>query len=108
MGKPPSLPRRGLSGIQTMSDLVTETSNPQRKYLKLAMLSMERVRRGKERTSAQERVRDIDRRTAEIDASRRELLRLAQEECDLEEPEHESRGTRRSPGRPPGGLKLKY
>jgi len=69
-------PRRGLNDIRTMSDMLTETSNPQRKFLKLAMLSMEKVRRGKERESARCRIEDIDARTAEIEAESESLLQL--------------------------------
>ena len=61
-------PRRGLRDVRTMSDLLSETSNPQRKYLKLAMLAMEKTRRGKERQSARLRIEDIDGRLAEIEA----------------------------------------
>ena len=53
-----------------MSELVTETSNPQRKYLKLAMLAMEKVRRGKERKSARRRIEGIDSRLVEIEAQK--------------------------------------
>jgi len=69
-------PRRGLRDIRTMSDLLTETSNPQRKFLKLAMLAMEKVRRSKERKSARQRIEDTDSRLAEVDAESEKLLRL--------------------------------
>ena len=69
-------PRKGLNAIRTMSDLLTETSNPQKKFLKLAMLAMEKVRRGKERESARRRIGDIDGRMAEIKAEKRALLEL--------------------------------
>ena len=73
-----SKPGRGLSDIRTMSDMLTETSNPQRKFLKLAMLSMEKVRRGNERESARCRIEDIDARTAEIEAESENLMQLVE------------------------------
>jgi len=70
--------RRGLNDIRTMSDMLTETSNPQRKFLKMAMLSMEKARRGKERESARKRIEDIDTRTVEIEAETENLLQLVE------------------------------
>ena len=71
-------PRRGLNDIRTMSDMLTETSNPQRKFLKLAMLSMEKARRGKERESARCRIEDIDARAAEIEVETESLMQLVE------------------------------
>lgn len=108
MSVPSSARRKGLSNIRTMSDSITETSEPQRKFLKLAVLSMEKVRRGKERETAQTRIGDIDRRAAEIDAERRELLRSALEGIDHERCKSDVRLGRGSTpqGRP--GFNLKY
>jgi len=77
-----SKPHRGLTDIRTMSDLTTETSNPQRKFLKLAMLAMERIRRGKEKASARHRIEDIDARFAEIEAETKSLMQLVNAEGD--------------------------
>jgi len=82
MAGPRSKPRRGLTDIRTMSDLTTETSNPQRKFLKLAMLSMERIRRGKEKASAYHRIEDINGRLTEIEAETKSLMQLINAEGD--------------------------
>ena len=67
---------KGLQAIRSMSGLVTETSHPHRKFLKLAILAMEQARRGKERASAQHRIENIDVRLAEIEAETKDLLQV--------------------------------
>jgi len=51
-----SIPSRGLQDIHTMSERISEADNPQRKYLALAMLELEKARRNKEKQSAIQRV----------------------------------------------------
>lgn len=102
-------PRRGLTDIRTMSDLLSETSNPQRKFLKLAMLAMEKTRRGKERKSARLRIEDIDSRLAEIEAESESLQRLvgvggSGESSDTSTPPPRPK----PPHRSGGGFKLRY
>jgi hypothetical protein len=92
-----------------MSDLLSETSNPQRKYLKLAMLAMEKVRRGKERKSARLRIEDIDGRLAEIEAESGSLRRLvgvggSGESSDTSSPPPQPK----PPHRSAGGFKFRY
>lgn len=67
---------KGLQCIRTMSGLVTELSHPHRKFLKLAMLTMEQARRGKERDAAKNRIETIDVRLAEIEAESKDLLQV--------------------------------
>tara|TARA_B110000259_G_scaffold180225_1_gene220682 strand:+ start:1601 stop:1924 length:324 start_codon:yes stop_codon:yes gene_type:complete len=67
---------KGLQAIRSMSGLITETSHPHRKFLKLAILAMEQARRGKEKTSAKNRVETIDARLAEIESESKDLLQL--------------------------------
>lgn len=67
---------KGLQTIRSMSGLVTETSHPHRKFLKLAILAMEQARRGKERKAAKNRIETIDVRLAEIEAESKELLQV--------------------------------
>lgn len=102
-------PRRGLRDIRTMSDLLSETSNPQRKFLKLAMLAMEQTRRGKERKSARLRIEDIDNRLAEIEAESETLRRLvgmggSGESGDTSTPPPQPKPSHRSAG----GFKFRY
>ena len=67
---------KGLQAIRSMSGLVTETSHPHRKFLKLAILAMEQARRDKEKTSAKNRIETIDARLAEIEAESKDLLQV--------------------------------
>jgi len=75
-----SKPIRGLQDIRTMSERISHTDNPQRKYLTLAMLELEKARRNKERQSAGQRVENIDRRVGEIEEEQASLLAAAEAE----------------------------
>jgi len=108
MAVPQSSPGRGLRDIRTMSDLLTETSNPQRKFLKLAMLAMERARRGRERESACKRTRDIDTRLSEIEGETKALMQIVTAEEDGDAPEARRDGPGLPVQKPRPGLKFKY
>ncbi len=99
---------KGLQSIRSMSDLVTETSNPQRKFLKLAILAMETVRRGKERASAKHRVEDIDDRLVEIEAETEDLLQMCNASGSSKLGEAPTFQKKASPRRVRGGIKLRY
>lgn len=75
-----SRPSKGLQDIRTMSERISEADNPQRKYLTLAMLELEKVRRNKEKQSASQRVESIKRRVAEIEEEQVDLLAAAEAE----------------------------
>jgi hypothetical protein len=99
-----------------MSDLLTETSNPQRKFLKLAMLAMEKTRKGKERKSATHRIEDIDGRLAEIETQTGDLLEVvtagrnaasSAEEKGTQAPRAPN-GPRAAPRSRTRGLRLRY
>ena len=59
-------PPRTVQDIRTMSERISDTDNPQRKYLALAMLELEKARRNKEKLSASQRVANIDQRLTDI------------------------------------------
>ena len=75
-----SVPRRGVQDIRTMSERINDVDNPQRKYLTLAMLALEKARRSKEKQSANQRAANIDQRLAEINVEQTDLLAAAQAE----------------------------
>jgi hypothetical protein len=75
-----SIPRRGVQDIRTMSERINDADNPQRKYLTLAMLALEKARRSKEKLSANQRAANIDQRLAEINLEQADLLAAAQAE----------------------------
>lgn len=102
-----SKPRRSLQDIRSMTDLVSETKNPQRKYLKLAVLEMEKTRRGKEAKSARDRMEDIRSRTVEIETEQADLLEMAS--CALREEAVDRPGrSAESGGKDRYGFVLKY
>jgi hypothetical protein len=101
-----SIPRRGVQDIRTMTERISNVDNPQRKYLTLAMLELERARRNKEKLSAAQRVQNIDQRLADITAEQTELLAAAEAELDTSTPPKPQAGGSDSP--PDGGFKLTY
>ncbi len=105
---PRNKPRRGLQDILTPSSLVTETSNPQRKFMKLAILAMEKVRRGKERAGAQYRIDDIDERMAEIETETKDLLQVCNAGGSSKLSETPTLEGKASPRRAKGGFTFKY
>ena len=80
---------RGVQDIKTLSGRADEGAIPYKAYMKLSILEMEKFRRGKEKTSALERVHHIDQRFRDIEAERQEIMTAL-----------EAKGIRRR--RPPG------
>jgi hypothetical protein len=91
-----------------MSGLVTETSHPHRKFLKLAILAMEKARRGKERASAKHRIENIDGRLVEIEAETKDLLQMCNASGSSKLSEAPTFQKKASPRRVRGGFKLRY
>jgi hypothetical protein len=75
-----SKPSKGLQDIRTMSERTSDADNPQRKYLTLAMLELEKARRNQEKQNASQRVENIERRVAEIEQQQVGLLAAAEAE----------------------------
>jgi hypothetical protein len=71
---PPKNNIRGLANIRTRSGSRDQVSEPYKAYLRIGSLEMEKARRGKEKESAMNRVRNIDARFREIEAEKSELL----------------------------------
>ncbi len=103
-----SRPSKGLQDIRTMSERSSDADNPQRKYLTLAMLELEKARRNKEKQSANQRVESIDRRVAEIEQQQVGLLAAAEAEL-ADSSAAKGSGTTMEPGAPTEqGFKLAY
>ena len=66
---------KGLQNIRTISGRGDDMSIPYKAYMKLSVLEMEKCRRGKEKQSALEKVRNIDQRFQDIEAERQGLIR---------------------------------
>ena len=103
-----SVPRRGIQDIRTMSERISDADNPQRKYLALAMLELERARRNKEKQSAGQRVANIDQRLADITAEQTELLAAAEAELDTSTLAERRGPAADSDARSEGGFTMTY
>jgi hypothetical protein len=103
-----SIPRRGVQDIRTMTERISDADNPQRKYLTLAMLELERARRNKEKQSASQRVRNIDQRLADISAEQTELLAAAEAELGASTQPRRARQADDAESPTGGGFTLSY
>lgn len=99
---------KGLDSVRTMSGLVTETTHPHRKFLKLAILAMEEARRGKEKASAQKRIDDIDSRLAEIRDESAGILQLCNNMVNVEADSMTAAQKQGASSQTKGGFTLKY
>lgn len=90
---------RGLQNIRTMSGRVDDSAIPYKAYMKLSVLEMEKYRRGKEKTSALERLRTIDQRFQEIEVEKQKTLQSL-------EAQGVPRPCRRRPEGPPASAPL--
>ncbi|MGD0517273.1 MAG: hypothetical protein ABSA26_07020 [Thermoguttaceae bacterium] len=63
-----------LHDIRTLSDRVSDAEKPQRKFIKLAILELEKVRRNKEKRKASEQLLHLDKRLAEIEQEQGRLI----------------------------------
>lgn len=98
---------RGIQDIKTLSGRVDDRAAPYKSYMKLSVLEMEKYRRGKERQSALERVRNIEQRFRDIEAEKREIIDF------LESQGAHCRRTKGNPGpaeprKGPGPFKIRY
>jgi hypothetical protein len=99
---------RGLQDIRTLSGRIDNASLPYKDFMKISCLEMEKFRRGKERESAMQRVKNIDLRLRDIEVEKASLIQsLAEKDkgCSLAGARGISK-PEQSPGS--GGLKLKY
>lgn len=67
-------PSRGLKSIRTLSSRVDPSALSYRAYMRITSLEMEKVRRNAERSSAAQRIHEIDTRLQEIEKEKRELM----------------------------------
>ena len=103
-----SVPRRGVQDIHTMSERISDADNPQRKYLTLAMLELEKARRNKDKQNAAQRVANIDQRISEITAEQTELLAIVESELETSAKTGQGGRTKDSSTRSGSGFNLAY
>ncbi len=63
-----------LHDIRTLSDRVSNAEKPQRKFTRLAILELEKVRRNKEKRRATEQLMRLEKRLAEIEYEQARLI----------------------------------
>ncbi|MBI5419293.1 MAG: hypothetical protein HZA60_04325 [Deltaproteobacteria bacterium] len=69
-----AITKRTANDIRTNSGRVDQISVPYRAFMRIGALEMEKARRGLERKSAMQRIKDIDARFREIEAEKAALL----------------------------------
>ena len=94
--------RRTMRDIKTLSGRVDRIANPYMAYMQITCMEMEKVRKGREKESALQRVQNLDARLQEIEVQKASLLRALAERAA-------TRGCGEiGSGRAMGGLKLRY
>ena len=102
-------PRKGLQDIRTRSSLTSDLENPQRKFLRIASLELKMSLCRKVRDTARKRFEEMDRKIAELDGERKQLLASSQvAEQGETEPAAARRPARESGSPARRGLALKY
>lgn len=98
---------RGIQDIKTLSGRVDDRAAPYKSYMKLSVLEMEKYRRGKERQSALERVRNIEQRFRDIEAEKREIIDFLESQGVHCRRTHGTAGPA-EPRKGPGPFKIRY
>ena len=70
--------RKGLQDIRTRSSLSGDADNPQRKFLRVASLELKKSLCSKVRDAARKRSEEMDRKIAELDGEKAQLLASGQ------------------------------
>ncbi len=71
-------PRKGLQDIRTRSSLTGDAENPQRKFLHIASLELKKSLCSKVRTAARKRLEEMDKKIADLDEEKTQLLASSQ------------------------------
>lgn len=99
---------KGLQNIRTISGRGNDISIPHKAYMKLSILEMEKYRRGKEKQSALEKVRDIDQRFQDIEAEKQRLIISLESQGADRRPISKPRGPEAAPRTTTGSFKIRY
>jgi hypothetical protein len=100
--------RKGLGDLHTLSGRVDQDSLSYRAYMKVTCLEMEKVRRGRERASARQRIANIDARLKEVEAEKAALLQSVEGRTGDRSLKLRGLEVRSAPRRSMGGLKIRY
>jgi dsDNA-specific endonuclease/ATPase MutS2 len=69
--------RKSLHDLRSMSGRITNAEKPQRRYVRLALLELEKIRRDKEMARTIRQMKDLDRRLKDIIHEQEQLLKNA-------------------------------
>ena len=103
-----AVPNRGLKNIRTLSGRVDQCALPSHAYMQITCLEMEKARRNTERTSAAQRISEIDRRLLEIEKEKQELLEAISGHGGKKPPRLGRLEVKASPARRSGGFRIRY
>ena len=104
-----AIPRKTMRDIRTLSGKVDRIANPYMAYMQITCLEMEKARKGREKTSALQRVENLDGRLRDIEAEKATLLRALAEREAASRPGPSSPGSRPPAPRNAGaGVKIRY
>lgn len=100
---------RGIQDIRTLAGRVDQAAVPYKAYMKLSTLEMEKLRRGEEKASALQRVKNIDTRFQEIEKEKVVLLEVLKGRgLDGSLRNISLEPVKPQPRRSTGGLKIRY
>lgn len=99
---------RNLQDVRTLSGMMDKASNPYMGYMKVSCLEMEKFRRGKERESALQRVRNIEARFREIEAEKARILHALSGQNGNRPAREPGPEPSPAPGRNTGAFKVRY
>ena len=101
-------PRKTLRDIRTLSGKVDRIAIPYMAYMQITCLEMEKVRKGREKVSALQRVETLNGRLRDIEAEKASLLRALAERGAAPASGAPSTASRPAPPRSGGGIRLRY
>ena len=103
-----AIPRKTMRDIHTISGRVDRIASPYMAYMQITCLEMEKARKGREKTSALQRVENINERLRTIETEKAALLRALAERGAAPVSSPPNVETRPAPSRSWKGFKLRY
>ena len=103
-----AIPTKTMRDIRTLSGKVDRIANSYMAYMQITCLEMEKVRKGREKASALQRVENINARLRNIEAEKAALLCALAAAGAAPAIWTPSAGSRPAPLRSAGGFKLRY
>ena len=103
-----AIPARTMRDIRTLSGKVDRIANSYMAYMQITCLEMEKVRKGREKAAAMQRVENLDARLRAIEVEKAALLRALTDSGAHPVVGTPSAGSRHALPRSAGGLRIRY